>query len=68
MPFSQLGLCTKLFGRHIFRSGSATAVPGAGVNNDYSSVMGRCPCDKIKDGYVKDNLIALLSVSYNLQL
>ena len=33
MPFCQLGFWTKLFGLHSFRSGSATAVPDAGVND-----------------------------------
>ena len=55
MLFSRLGSCTRLFGLHGLRSGSATAVADAGVNDGLFKRHGRCPSDKTKDGYVKDN-------------
>ena len=59
MPFSQLGFCTKLFCLHRLRSGSATAVDDAGVNDGLFEHHGRWPCNKSKDGYVQDNLSLL---------
>ena len=64
--FSQLGYSTELFGLHSLRSGGATAVANAGVNDRLFKRHGRWSSDKAKDGYVKDNLEALLSVSKSL--
>ena len=61
--FSQLGYSTKLFGLHSLRSGGATAAANAGVNDRLFKRHGRWRSDKAKDGYIKDNLEALLSVS-----
>ena len=65
---SQLGFSAKLFGLHSLRSGGATAAANAGVNDRLFKRHGRWRSDKAKDGYVKDNLEALLSVSKNLEL
>ena len=66
--FSQLGYSTKLFGLHSLRSGGATAAVNAGVNDRLFKRHGRWHSDKAKDGYVKDNLEALLSVSKSLEI
>ena len=66
--FSQLGYSTKLFGLHSLRSGGATAAANAGVNDRLFKRHGRWRSDKAKDGYVKDNLEALLSVSKSLEI
>ena len=66
--FCQLGYPAKLFGLHSLRSGGATAAANAGVTDSLFKRHGRWQSDKAKDGYVKDNLDALLSVSKNLEL
>ena len=66
--FSQVGYSTKLFGLHSLRSGGATAATNAGVNDRLFKRHGRWRSDKAKDGYVKDNLEALLSVSKSLEI
>ena len=66
--FSQLGYSTKLFGLHSLGSGGATAAANAGVNDRLFKRHGRWRSDKAKDGYVKDNLEALLSVSRSLEI
>jgi len=67
--FSQLGFLAKLFGLHgLSRSGGATAAANAGVNDRLFKRHGRWRSDKAKDGYVKDNLESLLSVSKSLEL
>jgi len=66
--FSQFGFPAKLFGLHSLRSGGATAAANAGVNDRLFKHHGRWRSDKAKDGYVKDNLEAVLSVSKSLKL
>ena len=66
--FSQLGFPAKLFGLHSPRSGDATAAANAGVNDRLFKRHGRWRSDKVKDGYVKDNLEAVLSVSKSLKV
>ena len=46
----------------------ATAAANAGVNDRLFKRHGRWRSDKAKDGYVKDNLEALLSVSKSLEI
>ena len=65
--FCQLGYPAKLFGLHSLRSGGATAAANAGVTDRLFKRHGRWRSDKAKDGYVKDNLDALLSVSKKLE-
>ena len=48
------------------RIGGATAAANAGVGDRLFKRHGRWRSDKVKDGYVKDNLEALLSVSKSL--
>ena len=66
--FSQLGFPSRLFGLHSLRSGGATAAANAGVNDRLFKRHGQCRTGKAKDGYVKDNLDVLLSVSKSLEL
>ena len=66
--FSQLGYSTKLFGLHSLGSGGATAAVIAGVNDRLFKRHGRWRSEKAKDGYVKDNLEALLSVSKSSEI
>jgi len=66
--FSQLGFPSKLFGLHSLRSGGATAAANAGVNDRLFKRHGRWRSDEAKDGYVKDKLDVLLSVSKSLEL
>ena len=66
--FSQLGFPSRLFGLHSLRSGDATAAANAGVNDRLFKRHGRWRTDKAKDGYVRDNLDVLLSVSKSLEL
>ena len=66
--FPQLGYSTKLFGLHSLRLGGATAAANAGINDRLFKRHGRWRSDKAKDGYVKDNLEALLSVSKSLEI
>ena len=66
--FSQLGFPSRLFGLHSLRSSGATAAVNAGVNDRLFKRHGRWRSDKAKDGFVKDNLDVLLSVSKSLEL
>ena len=66
--FSQLGYSIKLFGLHSLRSGGTTAAANAGINDKLFKRHGRWRSDKARDGYVKDNLEALLSVSKSLEI
>lgn len=61
--FSSLGYSTKLLGLHSLRSGGATAAANAGINDRLFKRHGRWKSETAKDGYVKDNLHSLLSVS-----
>ncbi len=56
------------FSLHSLRSGGATAAANRGVKDRLFKRHGRWKTETIKDGYVKDNLHALLSVSLNLGL
>ena len=63
-----LGLDPSDFGLHSLRSGGATAAANAGVSDRLFKKHGRWKSEKAKDGYVKENLQSLLSVSLNLGL
>lgn len=63
---SKIGYPTDKFGLHSFRSGGATAAANAGVNDRLFKRHGRWKSETAKDGYVKDNVEALLSVSKRL--
>ena len=56
------------YGLHSLRSGGASAVANAGISDRLFKRHGRWKSDRAKDGYVKDNIISLLSVSRSLGL
>ena len=60
---SKIGLNPKLFELHSLRSGEATSAANAGVPYRLFKRHGRCPLENAKNGYIKDDLKALLSVS-----
>ena len=64
----QIGLKKSDFGLHSLRSGGATAAAQAGIPDRMFKRHGRWKSEKVKDGYVKDNLAELLSVSRALGL
>ena len=60
---SKIGLNSKLFGLHSLRSGGATSAANAGVPDRVFKRHKRWRSENVKDGYIKDDLKALLSVS-----
>jgi hypothetical protein len=66
--FSSLGYSVKLFGLHSLRSRGATAAANAGIHYRLFKRHGRWKSETAKDGYVKDNLQSLLSVSKSLHV
>ena len=65
---SQLGFDAKRFGLHSLRSGGASAAANAGVPDRLFKRHGRWRSESAKDGYVKDSISSLLSVSQSLNL
>ena len=65
---AQLGYDPKLFGLHSLRAGGATAAANAGVADRLFKRHGRWRSETAKDGYVKDSVASLLSVSKALDL
>jgi len=61
-----LGLDKNNFGLHSLRAGGATNAANAGVSDILLKKHGRWKTDKAKDGYVREDLKSLLSVSMNL--
>ena len=66
--FSSLGYSPKTFGLHSLRSGGVTVAANAGVHDRLFKRHGRLRSETAKDGYVKDKLDALLSVSKSLHM
>lgn len=64
----KIGLDSKKYGMHSLRSGAASAAANSGINDRLFKRHGRWRSDKAKDGYIKDDLAHLLSVSQNLGL
>ena len=64
----KIGLNAKDFGLHSLRSGGATAAANMGVKDCLFKRHGRWKSESVKDGYVKDELKELLSVTANLGL
>ena len=60
--FVELGYPKNLFGLHSLRAG------GAGVSDRLFKRHGRWKTDQAKDGYIKDKLDSLLSVSRSLRI
>lgn len=64
--FESLGYPKEKFGLHSLRSGGATAAANAGVSDRLFKRHGRWKSETAKDGYVKDKLESLLSVSRSI--
>ena len=62
----QIGLNQKQFGLHSLRAGRATSADNNGVPGRLFKHHGCWCSENAKDGYVKDNLRSLLSVSLSL--
>lgn len=66
--FVELGYPKILFGLHSLRAGGASAAANAGVSDRLFKRHGRWKTDQAKDGYIKDKLDSLLSVSKSLHI
>ena len=64
--FEKIGLPRSKLGLHSLHSGGATAAANSGLSDRLFKRHGRWKSENAKDGYIKDNLKALLSVSKNL--
>ena len=64
--FESIGLDKKNFGLHSLRAGGASAAANAHVSDRLFKRHGRWKSEKAKDGYIKDNVASLLSVSKSL--
>ena len=63
-----IGLNNKDYGLHSPRVGVATAAENLGLNDRLFKKHGRWKSEKVKDGYVHENLDSLLLVPKNLVL
>ena len=64
--FEAIGLSRRDYGLHSLRAGGASAAANAQVSDRLFKRHGRWKSDKAKDGYIKDNILSLLSVSLSL--
>ena len=64
--FEAIGLPRQDYGLHSLRAGGASAAANAQVTDRLFKRHGRWKSDKAKDGYIKDNIVSLLSVSLSL--
>ena len=64
----ELGFDAKQFGLHSLRAGGATTAANAGVPDRIFKRHGRWRSEVAKDGYIRDNQEALMSVSRSLEL
>ena len=64
--FEAIGLSRRDYGLHSLRVGGASAAANAQVSERLFKRHGRWKSDKAKDGYIKDNILSLLSVSLSL--
>ena len=64
----ELGYDAKQFGLHSLRAGGATAAANAGVQDRLFKRHGHSRSETAKDGYIKDNSKAFMSVSRSLEL
>ena len=62
----EIGLNPKQFGLHSLRAGGATSAANNGVPDRLFKRHGRWRSENANDGYVKDDLRSLLSVSLSL--
>ena len=65
---AQLGFDPKQFSLHSLRAGGASAAANAGVPDRLFKRHGRWRSESAKDGYVKDSVTSLMSVSRSLDL
>ena len=65
---SELGFNPKQFGLHSLQSGGASAAANAGVPDRLFKHHWRWHSESAKDGYVKDSMTSLMSVSESLNL
>ena len=68
VKLTSLGFNARQYGLHSLRSGGATAAANAGVPDRLFKRHGRWRSETAKDGYVKDSMSALMSVSESLEL
>jgi hypothetical protein len=61
-----VGFDKSRFGLHSLRSRGASTAANKGLSERLLKAHGRWSSDKAKDGYIKDNLRSLMSVSLNL--
>ena len=61
--FDSIGLPKQDYGLHSLRAGGASAAANTGVPDRLFKRHGRSKSDKAKDGYIKDSVHSLLSVS-----
>ena len=64
--FASIGLPKQDYGLHSLRAGGASAAANARVPDRLFKRHGRWKSDKAKDGYIKDSVHSLLSVSLSL--
>ena len=64
--FDSIDLPKQDYGLHSLRAGGASAAANARVPDRLFKRHGRWKSDKAKDGYIKDNVHSLLSVSLSL--
>ena len=65
---TSLGFDAKQFGLHSLRAGGVTAAAQAGIPDRLFKRHGRWRSESAKDGYIKDSMSSLLSVSQSLKL
>ena len=66
--FVKLGYPKNLFGFHSLRARGDSVAANAGVSDRLFKRHGRWKTDQAKDGYIKDKLDSLLSVSKSLHI
>ena len=64
--FESIGLPKNRFGLHSLRAGGASAAANSGIPDRLFKRHGRWLSDRAKDGYIKDDIMSLLSVTQKL--
>jgi hypothetical protein len=64
--FASIGLPKQEYGLHSFRAGGASAAANAKIKDRLFKRHGRWKSDRANDGYIKDDIESLLSVSRSL--
>ena len=63
---NKIGLNSKTFGLHSLRAGEATAAANLGVSGRLFQKHGRWKSERVKNGYVHENIPVLPQVTKNL--